>query len=79
LAHHAVVLAREVQPLFDFGAVGFLQRPALNFECELDDVFAREGAVELLFELALQINNADEGIFGAGVADFAADFVVKFG
>lgn len=38
---------------------------------------AGEGAIELLFELFLQFNDADEGVFGAGIADFATNFVVK--
>jgi hypothetical protein len=37
-----------------FGAVRFLQRTTLNVHCEFGDVFAREGAVELLLELGLE-------------------------
>jgi hypothetical protein len=40
--------------------------------------YLREGAVELLFELFLQCNGADERVFGAGVANFSADFMVEF-
>jgi hypothetical protein len=51
---------------------------AFDLEGELGDVFAGEGAVELLFELLLKCDDANEGVFGSGVADFAADFVVQF-
>jgi hypothetical protein len=40
-------------------------------ERQLGDVFAGERAVEPLFELVLQCNDADERVFGACIADFA--------
>lgn len=52
---------------------------ALDLEGKLGDVFARKGAIELFFELFLQCNDTYERVFGAGIADFAADFVVKLG
>jgi hypothetical protein len=52
---------------------------ALDLHGEPGDVLAAERAGELLFELRLKRDHADEGVFGAGVANFSADFVVKSG
>jgi hypothetical protein len=45
--------------LLDLFSGGLLQCLALDLKCELGGVFSGEGAVELLFKLFCQRNNAD--------------------
>jgi hypothetical protein len=78
-ARDTKLLARDVQSLVDFGAIGFDQRLTRSLVRELRHVPPGNAAVEALFEDSLQASNRNERISGACIPDCASDFLFNGG